>query len=149
VNKQVIKLSVPLLTQKESVYLNNDLLKVTIYAEHVDSDRIEKKLPISAYTKTRRFLGDFGKLPIDLKITEQQLTKLKVSFVLKLSNLEKPSTYFPDYYMGLLLLLSVSVVVALLNISFLYYKSKRNEPNSLAGNETTLGYRALVRSETL
>jgi hypothetical protein len=149
VNKQVIKLSVPLLTQKESVYLNNDLLKVTIYAEHVDSDRIEKKLPISAYTKTRRFLGDFGKLPIDLKITEQQLTKLKVSFVLKLSNLEKPSTYFPDYYMGLLLLLSVSVVVALLNISFLYYKSKRNEPNSLAGNETTKGYRALVRSETL
>jgi hypothetical protein len=109
---------------------------------------LRKKLPISAYTKKRRFLGDFGKLPIDLKITEQ-LTKLKVSFVLKLSNLEKPSTYLPDYYMGLLLLLSVSVVVALLNISFLYYKSKRNEPNSLAGNETTLGYRALVRSETL
>jgi hypothetical protein len=148
VNKQIIKLSVPLLTRKESVYLNNDLLKVTIYAEHVDSDRIGKKLPISAYTKTRRFLGDFGKLPIDLKITEQ-LTKLKVSFVLKLSNLEKSSTYLPDYYMGLLLLLSVSVVVALLNISFLYYKLKRNEPNSLAGNETTLGYRVLVRSETL
>jgi hypothetical protein len=105
VNKQVIKLSVPLLTQKESVYLNNDLLKVTIYAKHVDSDRIEKKLPISAYTKKRRFLGDFAKLPIDLKITEQ-LTKLKVSFVLTLSNLEKSSTHLPDYYMGLLLWLS-------------------------------------------
>jgi hypothetical protein len=43
----------------------------------------------------------------------------------------------------------LSVVVALLNNSFLYSKSKRNEPNLLAGNEAILGYRPLVLSGTL
>jgi membrane protein implicated in regulation of membrane protease activity len=40
----------------------------------------------------------------------------------------------------------VSVVLALLTDSFLNSKLKRNEPNLLADNETTLACRALVPS---